>query len=323
MKNLVLRGIDFGKICVSSGTLNFFGEGWPYHRLYKRLFKKGFDFAGSTFISKTTTLHPRDGNMPLENNLQPREIFPDCIRVYFRMGIVLNSVGLSGPGAKALFEINKWQNRTEPFMISFMSLGETTEDKVEEAELFVDLLMSRRHEFKAPFGVQVNGSCPNTECSTDGMFNNSLAILKPFQRLEVPIDYKIGIVDAINAGVRSIKEIEYSSLCDCLTCSNTVPWGKLPGLIDWQELFGSTESPLEHLGGGGLSGWPLQVIVLGWLKKVRKDRVSMPIKVGGGIMNTRDIMDFARAGASAFEIGSVSILRPWRVQKIIQKANNI
>ncbi len=322
MKALKLKNIDFGPVFVSSGTLNFFGEGWPYHRLYKRLFRKRFNFDGSTFISKTTTLLSRKGNMPLDNKLQPKEIFPDCIRVDFRKGLVLNSVGLSGPGAVELLRSRKWQNRTEPFMISFMSLGETLEEKLKEAELFVKLLESYKYEFKAPFGVQINVSCPNTKHSTKGMINDSLAILEKFQPLNIPVDLKIGVADAIVAGIDFIKEIEASGLCDCLTCSNTIPWGRIPDQIDWKKLFGSNVSPLKHLGGGGLSGKPLKPIVLSWLKEVQEAGINMPIKAGGGILNSGDVIDFMNAGASALEIGCVSILRPWRVQSIIQTVND-
>lgn len=59
-----LRGINFF-IFVASGALNFFGEGWRFHKLYKRIFPKGFDFSGATFVSKTTTLNERKGNMEL------------------------------------------------------------------------------------------------------------------------------------------------------------------------------------------------------------------------------------------------------------------
>ena len=45
---IVLKGIDFG--CVfAAGTLNFFGNGWPYHKIYCALFD-GFDFTGATLI---------------------------------------------------------------------------------------------------------------------------------------------------------------------------------------------------------------------------------------------------------------------------------
>ena len=323
MKALKLKNIDFGPVFVASGTLNFFGEGWPYHRLYKRLFGKRFDFAGSTFISKTTTFLGRKGNMPLDNKLQPKEIFPDCIRVYFWKGLVLNSVSLSGPGAVELLRRRKWQSRTRPFIISFMSLGETLEEKLKEADRFADLLESYKSEFKAPFGVQVNESCSNIiGRSTESMINNWMAVLLKFQPLDIPVDFKIGVADAIVAGIDFIKEIEASGLCDCLTCSNTIPWGKIPNQINWKKLFGSNVSPLKHLGGGGLSGKPLKPIVLNWLKEVRQAGINMPIKAGGGILNSKDAIDFINVGASALEIGCVSILRPWNVQDIIQTVNN-
>lgn len=316
--SLILRGIDFGCICVSSGTLNFFGNGWPYHRLYQKIFGSYFDFKGATFIAKTTTLNERAGNMPLNEALMPKELKPKCIKVNFSKAIMLNAVGLSGPGAKVLLETGEWQKRTEPFMISFMSLGNTVSEQVAEAEAFVKLLLAYKSGFKAPFAVQVNGSCPNTKHSTEEVFKNSLAILEPFQKLGVPIDYKIAIADAIAAGIEAIFEIEKSGLCDCLTCSNTIPWGKLPELISWKELFGSEDSPLKDLGGGGLSGKPLKNIVHTWLTDMRKKGISMPIKAGGGILSPQDARDFLMAGANAVEIGCISTLRPYRIAKTIK-----
>ncbi|MCK5211283.1 hypothetical protein KAJ89_01140 [Candidatus Parcubacteria bacterium] len=325
-----MKGLKSKVVFAASGTLNFFGEGWPIHRLYKLLFGKWkvrrlgwFDFTGSTFVSKTTTLLKREDGMPLTDELQPKKMFPDHVRVYFRKGLVLNSVDLSGPGAVDLLMRNKWQNRTKPFMISFMSLGKTLKERLKEAAFFASLLEVSKSEFKAPFGVQINVSCSNTEYSTKSMLKDSLAILEKFQRLSVPIDLKVGVVDAIEAGVEFIKEIEASGLCDWLTCSNTIHWGEMAGQIDWQKLFGSTESPLKHLGGGALSGKPLKPIVLDWLKNVREKGVSMPIKAGGGILCSRDVRDYIDAGATAIEFGSVSILRPWNVQSIIQTGNEL
>ncbi|MEA1963145.1 MAG: hypothetical protein U9M94_02795 [Patescibacteria group bacterium] len=323
MEGLILRGINFGVVFVASGTLNFFGEGWPYHRWYKMLFGKRFNFSGTTFISKTTTFPARVGNMPLDQNLQSTSLFPDCVRVYFWEGAVLNSVDLSGPGAIKLVKKGKWQGRTEPFMISFMSLGNTLEEKLNEANSFVELLIKSKSEFSAPFGVQVNVSCPNTGHPTKELINDSLSILKVFEPLSVPLDLKIGVVDALSAGIPFIKEIENFGLCDCLTCSNTIPWGKLPEQINWREIFGSDISPLAHLGGGGLSGEKLKPIVVNWLKGVRQAGISMPIKAGGGILNSRDARDYINAGASALEIGCVAILRPWNVQGIIKTGNII
>ena len=315
-----LKGIDFGNIFLASGTLNSLGQGWRHHKIYK--FIPGFDFSGAIFISKTTTLPEKKGNMPLGKNLQPKEFFPDCVRVYFWKGVVLNSVALSGPGASKLLAKKIWQGRTKPFMISFMSLGKTLEKKLREIESFVSILEKALPDFKAPIGIQVNVSCPNIKkYSTKDMTKDSLAILEPFKRLNsIPIDLKISAVDAFDAGVDFIKEIESSRLCDCLTCSNTIPWGCMPNWIDWKKLFGAIESPLAHLGGGGLSGKPLLPIVIDWLRQVRDAGVTMQIKAGGGILSSGDALQMLRSGADAIEIGCVTILRPWRVKGIIETA---
>ena len=116
-----LRGIDFGNVFSASGTLNNFGEGWePFHSLKKKL--SGFDFTGSTFISKTTTIDSRmgekekeQGNLELNpQTLQPVKLFPDCIKVNWRKGEVLNAVGLSGPGFETLLRTGRWQEIKQP-----------------------------------------------------------------------------------------------------------------------------------------------------------------------------------------------------------------
>ena len=322
MSGFILRGINFHPIFNASGSLNFFGEGWRnYHPLCKAIFREGFDFSGSTFISKTTTLEPREGNMPLRDDLQSKEWFPGCVKVYPFKRLVLNSVGLSGPGAENLLQRGKWQKRTEAFMISFMSIAKTREERIEEAKKFVQLISREMKNFQAPFGIQINISCPNTGHPTQDLLLDAFAILEVFNILSVPLDLKIGVADALEAGLDFVKEIEDSGLCDCLTCSNTIPWGKLPDLINWQGIFGTKVSPLAHLGGGGLSGWILKPIVINWLKQVRAGGIKMPIKAGGGILNEKDAFDYVRAGASALEIGSVNLLAPWNVQKIIRLTN--
>src|SRR5579863_1490269 len=105
-----------GKVQGAAGVQNFFREGWWFH-LYLHLV--GLTFWGVTFVAKTTTLKPRlnpsrgEGNMPMRlDGVTPLEKFPKCIHLTLRMwldGIVLNAVGLSGPGIEALLATDKWQ----------------------------------------------------------------------------------------------------------------------------------------------------------------------------------------------------------------------
>lgn len=152
--SLVLQGIDFGPVQCASGARGWFGEGYWYHK-----YVPGLNWKGSTFVAKTTTLRAREGNMPLNARGGAKEWLPKCVVVKMREGVVLNSVGLSGPGAAALFEMEKWQQIKEPFFLSFMSVADTQERRYNEACGFVEQLLIHECGFSAPFGIQINFSC--------------------------------------------------------------------------------------------------------------------------------------------------------------------
>lgn len=315
---MILRGIDFGCVFAAAGTLNFFGDGWLYHKIYRVLFS-GFDFTGATLITKTMTLEPRKGNMPLGRNLQPKEFLPKCIKVKFLKGVVLNAVGLSGPGAEVLLKEGKWQKITKPFLISFMAVGQTKKDRMEETSRFVSLLREELPFFNSKIGLEINISCLNTEHNPFELAEEAVGYLMIASSLGIPLILKL---NALVSG-EVVKKIVESGLCDALDILNTIPWGQLPEKIDWKKLFGSNMSPLAHLGGGGLSGKPLLPIVCDKIRYLRRVGIRLPIIGGGGILHQNDAVLMKSAGADAVSIGVVSILRPWRVKSIINCANKI
>ncbi|MBF0465600.1 MAG: hypothetical protein HQK88_02560 [Nitrospirae bacterium] len=314
---MILRGINFGSVFVASGALNFFGEGWRFHRFFKMLF--GLNLSGVTFVSKTTTIDYRKGNMELDANFQPKSLLPDCIRVYPVKGVVLNSVGLSGPGAEHLFSQKLWQKRNNPFLISFMAVAETKEERVEEAKRFARILTRELPNFHAKIGLELNISCPNTSHDTSKLIDDALDQLEAFSNLGVPVVLKINALTPLDAVIR----ITGSGLCDAITVSNTIPWGQLPEKIDWAGIFGKLESPLKHLGGGGLSGYPLLPVVASWISEAKKSGLTVPIIGGGGILKEADVNFLHQHGADAIALGSVVILRPWKVVGIIKRAKQI
>jgi len=327
--SLVLRGVDYGPVQCASGAMGWFGEGYWYHD-----YVPGLSWKGCTFVSKTTTLSSRKGNMPFydteiinrkKHRFRPIERFPSCIVVRFRQGVVLNSVGLSGPGADALFGAGEWQRREDPFFLSFMSVAGNREDRIAEAHCFADLLNGYADTFRSPFGVQVNLSCPNTGHDPDHLAQEAEDILGCFQflRSEIPLVPKLSVLYPVEAA----KELQ--DLCDAICISNTIPWGQLPADIDWAGLFGVPESadepisPLAHLGGGGLSGWPLLKLVEEWVKAARGRGVDLPINAGGGILGPKDVDVLARAGADSVFMGSIAILRGWRLRRTIRRAHKL
>ena len=313
-----LRNIDFGHVFNSSGARGFHGEGYWFHK-----WVPGLNYEGSTFVAKTTTLRPRKGNMPLGPDGSPIDLFPDCIVVKMAAGVTLNSVGLSGPGAEPL--LTRWRKEApnDPFVVSFMSVATTSKERLQEAkEFFGQFATFLRTKGNRPIpgrnvGLQINFSCPNVGLNTTHLLDEVTATLDESQKLDVATMVKLNALVSVEAA----HLMTAHAGCDAIVMSNTIPWGQLPDRIDWKGLFGSETSPIAKYGGGGLSGRPLLPIVTDWIRKARTMGINKPIVGGGGILSKEDAGRMLDAGASAIELGSVSILRPWRVQGIIRYVN--
>jgi dihydroorotate dehydrogenase len=312
-----IRNIAFSNCFLSAGSLNFFRDGYWYDDWFKVLVP-GFKMIDKiSFVAKTTTLNPRIGNMPLDKNFRPQELKPECIKVYPFSGTILNAVGLSGPGAKVLFEADKWQKLTQPFFISFMAVGLSQAERIDEMKGFVDLLSAYLDKFAVPIGLQINVSCPNAGHNTADLAREAIMFLEQAASLGIPIDLKV------NTLVRTevVREVQDSRLCDVLTISNTIPYGTAG--VNWEKLFHQKQSPLQKFGGGGLSGKVILPLVLRKISELRSSGIILPFKGSGGILRASDVEAMKMAGANAVEIGSVLILRPWRAKGIIEKAESI
>lgn len=314
-----LRGEEWAPVFNASGARGFAGEGYWFHKPWWPL---GLRWSGAEFVAKTTTLLARPGNMPLKKDHTPAELRPKCVVVKPLKGVVLNSVGLSGPGAEVLFRRwrEAWKRRkVRRGFISFMSVQDTPAGRLAEAEGFARLF----HEFclqvgTMHVGLQVNFSCPNVSLRTEQLVSEVGDVLGAFHESNiagVPVIAKFSAATPVESVVHACMS---SRDCDGISVSNTVPWGKLSHAIPWRDLFGTSESPLAHLGGGGLSGKPLLPIVRDWVIGARKLGFTKPLIAGGGILSQRDADVMLDVGADAVELGSVAILRPWRVAGIVK-----
>jgi dihydroorotate dehydrogenase len=315
---VILRSINFSPVFAAAGVRGFFGEGYWYHSLWKLL---GMTFSDCGFIAKTTTLNPQAGNLPLKNDgITPKEWLPRCIIVKPIQGVVLNAVGLSGPGAKTLLEDGRWQQiNHQPFFLSFMSTAKNPADRLAELQEFVTMLHKHQPRFQTPFGLEINFSCPNAGLNPAELLNEVNEAFDFADGLGIPLQGKF------NATVSPdlVCEVCQNPACDAITMSNTIPWGKCPDCIDWCKLFGSDISPLARFNGGGLSGWPLLPLVSAWIKRARLIGFKKPIWACGGIDSCSAIDRVRNAGASGIQLGTVAMLRPWRMCRLIHYANNV
>ena len=315
-----LRGIDFGHVLNASGARNITGKGYWTHRFLRYV---GLNFDDSTFVAKTVTREKNKGNMPLKADGEtPQETFPKCVVVKLFKGVVLNAVGLSNPGIKVVLEAGKWQKRTEPFFISFMPIADSPEGRKAEMRSFVKILLQHLPDFDASIGLKLNISCPNVDLNPDEIVTESSDLLDIGGELGIPLVPKFNALLPIQAGV----DITQHPSCDAICMSNSIPWGRLPEEIPWKKIFGTDISPLTTRGfaqEGGLSGKYVFPIVRDWIERARKEGIRKPIIACGGISTPKHIHHLLYAGASAIELGSVSILRPWRVQNLIQYTNRL
>lgn len=314
---------DFGPVWGAAGVNGFFGNGWEFHRRIPRFLRP--DFTGMTDVYKTSTIDEWPGNTPLKgvaNDYEPKELFPQSVYLTAWMwiiGVVLNAWGLSGPGFKALQDTMKWQQQKKPFMISFMPRESTPEKRKEEILRFKEEVARRLAGYGVTFVIQINASCPNAGVNPAELAAEVLEWLNILQSLGVRIVLKW----AVDMPVEALLELEKHPALSGVCLSNSVKFGKLADRIPWGFIFPfSKESPLKRFGGGGLSGRYLLPLVEEYIVKLRKLGFKKHINAGGGILSWRDARRLMRAGANSVFIGSVAMLRPWRVQSIIRHMND-
>ena len=309
-----LRGVDFGPVWTAAGACGFFGEGYWFHHL-----PFGPNFKRATLVSKTTTTHPRKGNMKLTDDHRPKHLFPDSVWMDWREGIVLNATGLSNPGAEALFLTGHWQKLRKPLLISYMAVAPTGRQRMLETEQFTVICKKYLPTIKAPIGLQINFSCSN--CGVDiapirEEINESLHILGT---LDIPLVPKFNL----EMPPEMAAEIAQYPVCDAICQTNAIHWRAMANKIDWDGLFGkNAESPLKKYGGGALSGKPLLPLLHDWTQQARRAGLRKPINAGGGILSLDDADYVFAAGADSIFLGSAGFLRPWRVAEIVRETNS-
>jgi dihydroorotate dehydrogenase len=303
-----LRGIKFGPVHAASGAMGFFGEGYWFHKLGHPF---GLDFGEVTLVAKTTTLHANPGNMRLNADFTPAEFFPACIKANLRTGSTLNAIGLSGPGARTLFDTGRWQAHPRPFFLSFMSVKPTRDERMAELNEFVRMLKAELPRFRSKVGLQINFSCPNTGHALEELADEVEEALDMSVLLGIPLVPKFNV----NFSPAKAAKLGKHPACDALCISNTLPWTDLPDEVR-QEEFGSLESPLAHLKGGGYSGPHLYLRVLEWIVHVRAAGYTKPLVAGGGIRERWQALQMrALAGEnSAIFLGSIAMTRGWRLR---------
>ena len=275
------NGHDF-EYMTASGALSFDGKGWPWEQPWRWIGL--LDPTLFTSVTKTLTLRPTEGNLRWYNPFR-------CLRLV--RGGVVNAVGLSNPG------IDWWCRKIGPSVNSTkIPLVASIFGEPEELAEMVRIL----NDFDL-VGLEINASCPNTETcilQDTARVIASCEAIKTNSRL--PLILKVSVTHDIS---QIVKEVE--NLVEAISI-NSVPWAVA---------FPKCRSPLEILGGGGVSGKVAQPFTWSLVKKLA-ELTTIPV-IGPGVWDFDDLTKVRSLDAKAVSFGSVFMCYPWRPTLYVQK----
>ena len=263
----------------ASGALGYDGKGWPWEKpLY---WTKILDPTKFTNVTRTLTLKPEKGNLKPYNPFGVIRLLKDG---------AVNAVGLNNPG------INYFCDQIAPHINKNIPIIPSIFGEPQELAIMTEKL--NRFDFK---GLEINASCPNTK--TD-ILNNSQKIIDSClivrEKTNLPIILKLSAAHNIKTIIPPIENI-----IDAISI-NSVPWNII---------YPNKESPLKHLGGGGVSGKLAQEINWNFMQEII-DISPTPV-IAPSIWDTKDIEITKNMGAKAFSFGTRFLLAPWAPNQII------
>ncbi len=224
-----------------------------------------------------------------------------AIRVHRTPGGMINSVGLQGPGVSA------WLEDELPALVAAKAnvvasiWGRTVADYEKASSELAD----------APaevIAVEVNISCPNTEAGNE-MFAHSpemtSEVLSAAQGCRRPMWAKLS--PNIGPGLPAIASAAYEAGAEAVTLVNTY----MGLVVDPQ-----TGMAVLGNGGGGVSGPAIKPLAVRAVADVRAALPDLPIIGVGGIATAADVVEYARVGANAVQIGTSTFANPRTVGQV-------
>ncbi len=236
-------------------------------------------------IVKGTTLEERCGN--------------PAPRIYETPAGMLNAIGLENPGIDVFLNVYLPSLIEDRVTVIANIAGNTVDEYA---------LLSRKID-KHPgiAGIELNISCPNVK--QGGMqFGTDPDLVKQVVEA-VKSETSLPVIPKLSPNVTDIVSIARAARdggADALSMINTL-MGMAVDIDRRKPVLGNIF--------GGLSGPAIKPVALRMIYQVYKE-VDLPILGGGGILNTRDALEFIMAGASAVSIGTGNFVNPVVAEEI-------
>ena len=266
-------------IILASGTCGFGRELAEYMDLSKL----------GALSSKGLTLLPRDGNQG--------------VRVAETPSGMLNCVGLQNPGVDAFLSTELDYMVESGAGVVVNVAGHSNEDYIS----MVEKLDPYKDKIDA---LELNFSCPNVKegCMVIGSSPKAIEALVSDLRKRTDLPLWVKLSPNVTSIAETAKGAEAGG-ADAIVAINTM----LGMAIDIR-----TRRPLLHNNTGGLSGPCVKPVALRMVHDIY-DAVKIPVVGCGGISTYEDVLEFMIAGASAVEIGTITLVHPSRPTEIVDE----
>lgn len=266
-------------IILASGTCGFGRELAEYMDLSKL----------GALSSKGLTLLPRDGNQG--------------VRVAETPSGMLNCVGLQNPGVDAFLSTELDYMVESGAGVVVNVAGHSNEDYIS----MVEKLDPYKDRIDA---LELNFSCPNVKegCMVIGSSPKAIEALVSDLRKRTDLPLWVKLTPNVTSIAETAKGAEAGG-ADAIVAINTM----LGMAIDIR-----TRRPLLHNNTGGLSGPCVKPVALRMVHDIY-DAVKIPVVGCGGISTYEDVLEFMIAGASAVEIGTITLVHPSRPTEIVDE----
>jgi len=237
-------------------------------------------------IVKGTTLEARSGNPPQ--------------RIVETPAGMLNAIGLENPGVDVFIEQYMPELRERGVTVVANIAGNTVEEYAE--------LARRLDSVEGIAALELNISCPNVkkgglQFGTDpDMVYQVVHMVRRNTHLPVIPKLSPNVTDIV-----AIAQAAQTGGADALSMINT-----LMGMAVDIERRRPTLANVF----GGLSGPAIKPVALRMIYQVYQ-QVKLPILGGGGIISTRDALEFLMVGASAVSIGTGIFVNPYLPCQVI------
>ncbi|MFZ0091427.1 MAG: dihydroorotate dehydrogenase [Solirubrobacteraceae bacterium] len=235
-------------------------------------------FPFSAFVSKTVTLHPREGNPPP--------------RLWEVPAGLMNSIGLPNKGLAGYLAHDLPELTRLPVPLIVNVMGFTRDEVAELVSAFA------AHDDVA--ALELNVSCPNVE--TGLVMGADAHEVTQLLRAVRPLTAKPLIVKLTpNASdVPAVALAAEQAGASAVSLINTLRGMALDPVTGEPWLGGTT---------GGVSGPAVRAIALGQVQSVCA-AVTIPVIAMGGVSRGRDALELLRAGAKLVAVGTESFRDP-------------